>query len=114
MKVRLAKKIMKRCYGSPHYLRMILDGLDVSEKLPKIKQYWEPRWALYYASKGGHGRVDHRIVKAEKISARYSRKLMNYLNRLAGKNPFDIRDILGSSNKLKKYDYETRNAKINL
>lgn len=27
--------------------------------------------------------------------------LMNYLNRLAGKNPFDIRDILGSSNKLK-------------
>ncbi|WP_308396830.1 hypothetical protein [Prevotella sp.] len=38
------------------------------KKLPKIKQYWEPRWALYYASKGGgHGRVDHRIVKAEKM-----------------------------------------------
>lgn len=112
MKVRLAKKIMKRCYGSPRYTRMILYGLNVVKKLPKIKQYWEPRWALYYASKGGgHGRVDHRIVKAEKITARYSRKLMNCLNRLAGKNPFEIRDILGSSNKLKKYDYETRNAK---
>lgn len=52
--------------------------------------------------------------EAEKITARYSRKLMNCLARLAGKNPFDIRDILGSSNKLKKYDHETRNAKINL
>lgn len=115
MKVRLAKKIMKRCYGSPRYTRMILDGLDVVKKFPKIKQYWEPRWALYYATKGGcHGRVDHRIVKAEMITARYSRKLMNCLARLAGKNPFDIRDILGSSNKLKKYDHETRNAKINL
>ena len=115
MNVGLAKKIMKRCYGSPHYLRMVLNGLNVSKKLPKIKQYWEPRWALYYASKGGgYGRVDHRIVKAEKIAARYSRKLMNCLARLAGKNPFDIREILGSSNKLKKYDYETRNAKINL
>lgn len=115
MKVRLAKKIMKRSYGSPRYISMILHGLDVSKKLPKIKQYWEPRWALYYATKGGcHGRVDHRIVKAEKITERYSRKLMNCLVRLAGKNPFDIREILGSSNKLKKYDYETRNAKINL
>lgn len=93
---------------------MRLEGLYISKELSKIKQYWEPRWALYYATKGGcHGRVDHRIVKTEKISARYSRKLMNYINRLAGKNPFDIRDILGSSNKLKKYDYETRNAKIN-
>lgn len=115
MKVRQAKKIMKRCYGSPRYMRMIFDGLDVSKELPKIKQYWEPRWALYYASKGGgYGRVDHRIVKAEKITARYSRKIMNCLARFAGKTPFDIRDILGSSNKLKKYDYETRNAKINL
>lgn len=103
MKIRQAKKIMKRCYGSPRYMGMILGDLNVSKKLPKIKQYWEPRWALYYVNKGGgYGRVDHRIVKAEKISARYSRKLMNKLNRLAGKNPFDIRDILGSSNKLKK------------
>lgn len=81
---------------------MRLEGLDVSKELSKIKQYWEPRLALYYATKGGcYGRVDHRIVKAEKITARYSRKLMNCLNRLAGKNPFEIRDILGSSNKLK-------------
>lgn len=105
MKIRQAKKIMKRCYGSPRYIRMILDGLNVSKKLPKIKQYWEPRWALYYASKGGgHGRVDHRIVKAEKITARYSRKLMNCLARFAGKTHFDIRDISSSANKLKRYD----------
>lgn len=105
MKVRLAKKIMKRCYGSPHYLRMVLDGLDVLKKQPKIKQYWEPRWASYYASKGGgYGRADHRIVKAEKITARYSRKLMNCLTRWAGKTHFEIRDILSSANKLKRYD----------
>ena len=100
MKVRQAKKIMKRCYGSPRYIRMILDSLNVSKKLPKIKQYWEPRWALYYASKGGgYGRVDHRIVKA-----RYSRKLMNHLTRWVGKTHFEIRDILSSANKLKRYD----------
>ena len=105
MKIRQAKKIMKCCYGSPRYTRMILHGLDVSKELSKIKQYWEPRWALYYAIKGGgYGRVDHRIVKAEKITARYTRKLMNYFNRLAVKNPFDIRDILSSANKLKRYD----------
>ena len=105
MKIRQAKKIMKRCYGSPRYIRMILDGLNVSKKLPKIKQYWEPRWALYYATKGGcHGRVDHRIVKAEKITRRYSRKLMNCLTRWAGKTPFEVRDTLSSANKLKRYD----------
>ena len=105
MKIRQAKKIMKRCYGSPRYMGMILGDLNVSKKLPKIKQYWEPRWALYYDTKGGcHGRVDHRIVKAEKITARYSRKLMNCLARFAGKTHFDIRDILSSANKLKRYD----------
>lgn len=84
---------------------MILGGLNVSKELPKIQQYWEPRWALYYATKGGgHGRVDHRIVKAEKISARYSRKLMNCLTRFADKTPLDIRDILSSANKQKRYD----------
>lgn len=94
MKVRLAKKIMNRCYGSPRYMEIILSGLDVVKKLPKIKQYWEPRWALYYASKGGcNGRVDHRIVKAKKITERYSHKLMNHLIRLAGKTPFEIIDI---------------------
>lgn len=86
LKVRLAKKIMKYRSGSFLYDLMRLEGLDVSKELSKIKQYWEPRLALYYATKGGcYGRVDHRIVKAEKITARYSRKLMNCLNRLAGK-----------------------------
>lgn len=103
MKVRLAKKIMKYSSGCFLYDLMRLKGLDVSKELSKIKQYWEPRLALYYATKYGcHGRVDHRIVKAEKITGRYSRKLMNCLTRFAGKTPFDIRDILGSSNKLKK------------
>lgn len=104
MKIRLAKKIMKRSYGSPRYTSMILDGLDVSKELSKIKQYWEPRWALYYANKGGcYGRVDHRIVKAEKITERYSRKLMNCLARLAGKTPFEIGDIMSSANKIKSF-----------
>ena len=105
MEIRQAKKIMKRCYGISRYISMILLGLDVSKKLPKIKQYWEPRWALYYASKGGccYGRVDHRIVKAKKVTARYSRKLMNNLTRLSGKTIFDIVDMSSSVNKLKSY-----------
>lgn len=102
MKIRQAKKIMKGCYGSPRYMRMVLDGLNVSKELHKIKQYWKPRWALYYVSKGGgYGRADHRIVKAEKITARYSRKLMNNLTRLAGKTPFEIGDIMSNANKIK-------------
>lgn len=40
----------------------------------------------------------------ERNCARYSRKLMNHLTRLAGKTPFEIRDILSSANKLKRYD----------
>ena len=105
MKVRLANKIMQHRSGCLYYELMRSKGLDVSKELPKIQQYWEPRWALYYTSKGcGYGRVDHRIVKAEKIAERYSRKLMNYLTRLAGKTPFEIRDILSSANKLKRYD----------
>lgn len=107
MKVRLAKKIMKYHSGSFLYDLIRLEGLDISKELSKIKQYWEPRWALYYATKVGcHGRVDHRIVKAEKITARYSRKLMNCLARLAGETPFEIRDILNSTNKLKNMIYE--------
>nr|DAE39981.1 MAG TPA: hypothetical protein [Caudoviricetes sp.] len=102
MKVRQAKKIMKRCYGSPRYMGMILGGLNVSKSCLRIKQYWEPRWALYYDTKGGgHGRVDHRIVKAEKITARYTRKVMNCLARLAGKTPFEIGDIMSNANKIK-------------
>lgn len=105
MKVRLAKKIMKYSSGCFLYDLMRLKGLDVSKELSKIKQYWEPRLALYYATKYGcHGRVDHRIVKAEKITGRYSRKLMNCLTRWAGKTPFEVRDTLSSANKLKRYD----------
>lgn len=105
MKVRLAKKIMQHRSGCLYYELMRSKGLDVSKELPKIQQYWEPRWALYYASKGGcYGRVDHRIVKAEKITERYSRKLMNHLKKLACKTPFEIRDILSSTNKLKRHD----------
>lgn len=105
MKVRLAKKIMQHCSDSFCYELMLVQGLGVSKELPKIQQYWEPRWALYYASKGcGHGRVDHRIVKAKKITERYSRKLMNRLTRRAGKTPFEIRDTLSSANKIKSYD----------
>lgn len=102
MKIRLAKKIMKYRSGSFLYDLMRLEGLDVSKELSKIKQYWEPRLALYYATKGGcYGRVDHRIVKAEKITGRYSRKLMNNLTRLAGKTPFKIGDIMSYANKIK-------------
>lgn len=105
MKHRLAKKIMRACQGCVPYLQQILCRVDITKELPKIKQYWEPRWALYYASKGGccYGRVDHRIVKAEKVTARYSRKLMNNLTRLSGKTIFDIVDMSSSVNKLKSY-----------
>lgn len=100
MKVRLAKKILK----ADTYA-------DYPSKHPS--PYWKAKFKEAYNEYGCvtfcedsnkckyRNKFDHRIVKAEKISARYSRKLMNYLNRLAGKNPFDIRDILGSSNKLK-------------
>lgn len=105
MKIRLAKKIMKHRFGCLYYEVMRSKGLDVSKELPKIQQYWEPRWALYYAGKGGccYGRVDHRIVKAKKVTARYPRKLMNNFTRLSGKTMFDIVDMSSSVNKLKSY-----------
>lgn len=69
MKTRLARKIMKRACESFRYMRMILDGSDLAKELPNIKQYWEPRWALYFTYKGGdiRGRRDHRIIKAMKL-----------------------------------------------
>ena len=36
MKVRLANKIMKRCYGSPRYMGMILGGLNVSKSCLRL------------------------------------------------------------------------------
>ena len=75
MKIRLAKKIMKRRNGSSRYIGMILLGLDVSKELPKIKQYWEPRWALCIAIDHGRcGRKDHRITKAKVLSSRKNKR----------------------------------------
>lgn len=113
MKIRQAKKIMK----ADTYA-------DYPSKHPS--PYWKAKFKEAYNEYGCvtfcedsskckyRNKFDHRIVKAEKISARYSRKLMNCLTRLADKTPFDIRYILSSANKLKRYDHETRNAKINL
>lgn len=104
MKIRLAKKIMGACNGCVPYLQQILCCSDIVRDLPKLKQYWEPRWALCIASDHGRcGRKDHRIVKAEKVTARYSRKLTNNLIRLSGKTLFDIVDMSSSVNKLKSY-----------
>lgn len=103
MKVRLAKKIMK----ADTYA-------DYPSKHPS--PYWKARFKEAYNEYGCfmfcedsskckyRNKFDHRIVKAKKITERYSRKLMNCLARFAGKTHFDIRDISSSVNKLKKYD----------
>lgn len=103
MKVRLAKKIMK----ADTYA-------DYPSKHPS--PYWKAKFKEAYneyccvtfcedSSKCKYRcKFDHRIVKAKKITERYSRKLMNHLTRWAGKTPFEIRDILSSANKLKRYD----------
>ena len=83
MKIRLAKKIMTPSFRNG-----------------KIG-YWHSRYDLYCMGFDGCG--DHRITKAEKITARYSRKLMNCLVRLAGKTPFGIGDIISNANKIKSY-----------
>ena len=107
MKIRLAKKIM----NADTYA-------DYPSKHPS--PYWKTKFKEAYNEYGCfmfcedsskckyRCKFDHRIVKAEKITERYSRKLMNYFTRLAGKTPFEIRDILSSANKLKKYDYDKR------
>lgn len=105
MKIRQAKKIMK--------WKSIVDGYnngDGSVCDGMKESYWLKR--MFDHINGVYDETfdppvhipfkDHRITKAGKITARYSRKLMNCLARFAGKTPFDIRDILGSSNKLKK------------
>ena len=75
MKIRLAKKIMKHRFGCLYYEVMRSKGLDVSKELPKIKQYWEPRWALCIAIEHGRcGRKDHRITKAQALSLRKNKR----------------------------------------
>ena len=76
MKIRLAKKIMKKSQGAPKYLRMIIDGLDVRKGGLNIKQYWEPRWALYFAIAGGQVpcKKNHRIFVAIKRFSRWNDK----------------------------------------
>ena len=75
MKIRLAKKIMKHRLGCLYYELMRSKGLDVSKDLPKLKQYWEPRWALCIAIDHGRcGRKDHRITKAQALSLRKNKR----------------------------------------
>ena len=84
MKVRLAKKILK---PSVHNGKV---------------GYWHDRYDLCCMEFDGC--KDHRVLKAKNIVARYTRKLMNRLNRLGSKTPFEIGDISSSVNKLKRYD----------
>lgn len=44
MKIRQAKKIMKRCYGSPSYMGMILDGLDVVKSSQRLSNTGSLDW----------------------------------------------------------------------
>lgn len=75
MKIRLAKKIMRACNGCVPYLQQILCCSDIARDLPKLKQYWEPRWALCIAIEHGRcGRKDHRITKAQALSLRKKMK----------------------------------------
>ena len=117
MKIRLAKKIMKYKSIVDEYNNgdgSVCDGMKESYWLKRMFNHINGVYDETFDTPVHVPFKDHRIIKAEKISARYSRKLMNCLTRLAGKTPFEIRDTLSSSNKLKKYDYETRNAEINL
>lgn len=102
MKIRQAKKIMK----ADTYA-------DYPSKHPS--PYWKAKFKAAYNEYGCvtfcedsskckyRNKFDRRIVKAEKITARYSRKLMNCLARFAGKTHFEIRDILSSANKIKSF-----------
>lgn len=75
MKHRLAKKIMSACNGCVPYLQQILCCSDIARDLPKLKQYWQPRWALCIAIEHGRcGRKDHRITKAQALSLRKNKR----------------------------------------
>ena len=82
MKIRLAKKIEKRCYESLQYIIATINIPDLSKKPQKAKKYWEYRWFLYFADDANmdYGRKDHRIVKAQILYARWlARKQTNRL-----------------------------------
>ena len=77
MKIRLAKKIMKKALGCPKYLRYMTDCIDAHlhnkdvGKI-KIKEYWEAKWALHFANLGGiHSKDDHRITKAISLTSKH-------------------------------------------
>lgn len=75
MRIRQAKKIMKHRSGCLYYELMRSKGLDVSKELPKIQQYWQPRWALCIAIEHSRcGRKDHRITKAQILSLRKDKR----------------------------------------
>ena len=106
MKIRLAKKIEKRCYESLQYIIATINITDVSKKQQKAKKYWGYRWFLYFADDANmdYGRKDHRIVKAQILYARwFARKQINELIVCTKASPFRYRDLYRFVNRLKKY-----------
>lgn len=106
MKIRLAKKIEKRCYESLQYIIATINIPDLSKKPQKAKKYWEYRWFLYFADDANmdYGRKDHRIVKAQILYARWcARKQINELIVYTKASPFRYRDLSSFTKILKKY-----------
>ena len=106
MKIRLAKKIEKRCYESLQYIIATINIQDLSKKPQKAKKYWEYRWFLYFADDANmdYGRKDHRIVKAQILYARWcARKQINELIVYTKASPFRYRDLSSFTKILKKY-----------
>ena len=93
MKIRLAKKIEKRCYEILQYIIATINIPDLSKKPQKAKKYWEYRWFLYFADDANmdYGRKDHRIVKAQILYARWlARKQTNRLVIYAKSKYFSV------------------------
>lgn len=106
MKIRLAKKIEKRCYESLQYIIATINIPDLSKKPQKAKKYWEYRWFLYFADDANmdYGIKDHRIVKAKILYAIWcARKQINELIVYTKASPFRYRDLSRFTKRLKKY-----------
>ena len=106
MKIRLAKKIEKRCYESLQYIIATINITDISKKQQKAKKYWGYRWYLYFANIASmnYGMKDNRIVKAKNLYARWlARKQINELIVYTKSSPFRYRDLSRFVNRLKKY-----------